>query len=268
MPQHSTTRVRGNMIGTFIPIVAFGGHEILDFKPREEKVFETEFLEVGEIKKSGSSSRSKQKIEGHGVEVYLDGRIVAQQYVGFRGAKYQLEELHPISAANEDVERDNKSKIIPPPVASPSPSTAGTPSVAKQRFAFPAPPARKGLRFDGLYATVDEKDLKTTSSLNPYRQNVTRKGRDYYRFYPDGTAICVHVAAGPTGSALEEQSQSVGKWFARGHRGTPQGRYMISGSKIEVIIGGSKLEGTVPDEDHVLKLGSTQLRFVYIATLP
>lgn len=268
MPQHAVTTTFGNMRRQTVPVVAFGGQDTFDFKPRQEKVFETEFLDASVGKKSNSVFQSKEKIEGHAVEVYFDGKIVAQEYVGFRGAKHLLEELHPIAAASDDTGRDATSKIIPPPVTSRAASTPSSTLAISQRPAFPTPPAKKGIRFDGLYATADEKDIKLASGLNPYRQNVTRKGRDYYRFYPDGTVASVHVSAGPTGSALEEQSQNVGKWFGRGHRGAQQGRYIVNGPRIEMTIGRTKLEGTVPEEDQVLKLGSTQLQFIYIATLP
>jgi len=268
MPQHATTSTFGNMRRQTVPVVAFGGQETFDFKPRQEKILETEFLDASVGKKSNSVFQSKEKIEGHGVEIYLDGKIVAQEYVGFRGAKHLMEELHPIAAASDDAERGSKSRIIPPPVASRATSTPGAFPAASQRSAFPVPVPRKGIRFDGLYAVADEKEIKMSSGRSPYRQDAARKGRDYYRFYPDGTAISVHVSAGPTGSALEEQSQSVGKWLGRGHRGAQQGRYTVNGLRIEVTIRGTKLEGTTPEEDQMLKLGSMQLQFVYIATLP
>jgi hypothetical protein len=268
MPQHATTSTFGNMRTQTVPVIAFGGQETLDLNPRQEKIFETEFLDASVGKRSNSVFRSKEKIEGHGVEIYLGGKIVAQEYVGFRGAKYQMEELHPIEAASEDADSKLKSKIIPPPVALQTASAPRAFPVASQRPAAPVPATKKGIRFDGLYAVADEQEIKMFGGRSPYRHDTARKGRDYYRFYPDGTAIRVHVSAGPAGSALEEQSQSVGKWFGRGHRGAQQGRYTVSGARIEVAIRGTKLEGAIPEEDQVLKLGSMQLQFVYIANLP
>ncbi|OHE79787.1 MAG: hypothetical protein A2107_07025 [Verrucomicrobia bacterium GWF2_62_7] len=39
MPQHAMTSTFGNMRRQTVPVVAFGGQETFDFKPRQEKIF-------------------------------------------------------------------------------------------------------------------------------------------------------------------------------------------------------------------------------------
>jgi len=89
---------------------AFGAEEKLDLKPREQKIIET--AEVGASRQEDNTDGSiyGEKIIGHGVQVLIDDKVVAESYVPASPAiKKALEKLYPV----EEEERGSRKKSKP-----------------------------------------------------------------------------------------------------------------------------------------------------------
>ncbi|MBM3887837.1 MAG: hypothetical protein FJ388_01790 [Verrucomicrobia bacterium] len=247
--------------------VAFGGQETFDLKPRQEKVIETGFLEAKRSARVTEGYRDQEKIEGHGVQVFIGGRVVAEEFVGAPACKQSMDELHPIASANdEDNERDRKRPVIPRPALATVTPPSAPPSAPFGARQLAAPrPAGTMLRYDGLYATAEPKDITMRSKYRYANNTRDAKVRTYFRYYQDGTVIQVRVSGS---DALEEQCRSVAKWFTRNHRAAEKGRYTSTGAKIEMAIRKDKYEGEIREDGLALKSGQVWLQFVHIGMMP
>lgn len=89
---------------------AFGAEEKLDLKPREQKIIET--AEVGAAREESHVDgwMYGEKIIGHGVQVLIDDKVVAETYVpGSPAIKKSLERIYPV----EEEEEGRKKKSRP-----------------------------------------------------------------------------------------------------------------------------------------------------------
>ena len=88
---------------------AFGAEEKLELKPREQKVIETAEVGAAHEESHISGSIYGEKIIGHGVQVLINDKVVAEAYVPASPAiKRALEKLHPVE--DEDTDRKRKSR--------------------------------------------------------------------------------------------------------------------------------------------------------------
>jgi hypothetical protein len=86
---------------------AFGAEEKLDLKPREQKVIETAEVGAAHEESHISGSIYGEKIIGHGVQVLIGDKVVAESYVPASPAiKKAMEKLYSI----EEQERGSKRK--------------------------------------------------------------------------------------------------------------------------------------------------------------
>jgi hypothetical protein len=76
---------------------AFGGEEKCDLQARERKVIETAEVGASHEESHISGSIYGERIIGHGVQVLIDGKVVAESYVPASPAtKKALEKLYPV----------------------------------------------------------------------------------------------------------------------------------------------------------------------------
>jgi hypothetical protein len=89
---------------------AFGAEETFDLKPREQKIIET--AEVGAYREEDNFSGYVygDKIIGHGVQVLVDGKIVAKMYVpGSSAVEKTMEKIYAVDSE----ERNGRTRSKP-----------------------------------------------------------------------------------------------------------------------------------------------------------
>jgi len=89
---------------------AFGAEEKFDLKPREQKIIVTD--EIGACRTDSNFNLYSygEKITGHGVQVLIAGKIVAEAYVpGSPATKKAMEKIYPVETA-DDGNRTTRSK--------------------------------------------------------------------------------------------------------------------------------------------------------------